>query len=78
VKEVDDLFAFGIYCRYRVNPSLFSYAWAVALLHRPDTKDLPLKRQYEFSSDKYIDAMTMRQAQESIKVFPNEQQRVIF
>jgi len=76
MKDVEDLFSFGTYCRYRVNPNLFTYAWAVALLHRPDTKDLPTRRHFEVSSDKYIDGMSLRIAYETIKVFPEEATRV--
>lgn len=42
VKSVNDLQSVAAYARDRVNAQLFNYALSVALLHRPDTKNLDI------------------------------------
>lgn len=41
-KTISELQSVAAYSRDRVNPQLFVYAFSVALLHRPDTKNLDI------------------------------------
>lgn len=70
LKSVDDLQTVAVYARDRVNPVLFNYALSVALLHRPDTKDLPLPLFAETFPEKYVDSKVFREVREEATVVP--------
>lgn len=61
-----------MYARDRVNPLLFNYALSVAILHRPDTKDMNLPLVSELFPDKFIDSKVFRQIREEVTVVPPE------
>ncbi|XP_044249056.1 phenoloxidase 3 [Drosophila takahashii] len=65
---VDDLLSVGVYARDRVNPLMFNYALSVALLHRPDTRDLHLPSISECFPDRFIDSRTFRNMREECYV----------
>lgn len=68
MRSVDDLLACGCYARDRVNPYLFHYALAVALLHRPDTKDLAIPNLIETFPNKFVDSKVLGRLREETYV----------
>lgn len=69
-KNVDELQSLAVYTRDRVNPHLFHYALSVAILHRPDTKNLELPPVIENFPAKFVDSRTFRQLREEATVVP--------
>lgn len=70
MRTYDDFLSVSVYCRDRVNPEMFVYALSVAILHRPDTKDLPIPPLSEIFPDKYIDSAIFARAREEANVVP--------
>eukprot|EP00099_Drosophila_melanogaster_P015862 NP_524760.1 prophenoloxidase 3 [Drosophila melanogaster] len=64
MQTVDELQSVAVYARDRVNPVLFNYALSVALLHRPDTKDLELPAFAQTFPDRFIDSKMLRSMRE--------------
>lgn len=62
----------SVFCRDRVNPQMFIYALSVAILHRPDTKDLPIPPLTEVFPDKYIDSGVFARAREEANIVPTD------
>lgn len=60
----------AVYARDRVNPLLFNYALSVAILHRPDTRDMNLPLISELFPDKFIDSRVFGQIREEATVVP--------
>lgn len=56
MRTVDDLQSIAVYARDRVNSYMFQYALAVALLHRPDTKNVAIPSLAENFPDKFVDS----------------------
>lgn len=77
LKSVDDLLTVAVYARDRVNPLLFNYALSVAILHRPDTKDLTLPLMVETFPEKFIDSRVFGQIREEATVVPEGQRTPI-
>ncbi|XP_017877241.2 phenoloxidase 1-like [Ceratina calcarata] len=70
MKTYEDLLSVAVYCRDRVNPNLFIYALSVAMLHRPDTKDLPIPPLSLVFPDKYLARGVFSRAREEASI-PN-------
>lgn len=70
VRNVEELLAVAAYARDRVNPYLFNYALSVAVLHRPDTKDLDVPSMVHYFPDKFLDSQAFTEARESANVVP--------
>lgn len=70
LKSIDDLQTVAVYARDRLNPILFNYAMSVAILHRPDTKNLNLPLLSETFPDKFMDSRVISQAREEVTVVP--------
>lgn len=70
MRSVDDLQSVAVYARDRVNPILFNYALSVALLHRPDTKDMKLPLFVETFPEKYVDSKVFAKVREEASVVP--------
>lgn len=70
MRTVDDLLSMAAYSRDRVNPEMFAYCLSVAILHRPDTKDLPIPNLAEIFPAKYLDSAIFSRAQEAANVVP--------
>jgi len=70
MRTYDDFLSVSVYCRDRVNPEMFVYALSVAILHRPDTKNLPIPPLSEIFPDKYIDGGIFARAREEANVVP--------
>lgn len=77
LRSIDDLQTVAVYARDRLNPILFNYALSVAILHRPDTKDLNLPLFAENFPEKYVDSKVFRKAREEVSVVPEEQRKPI-
>ncbi|XP_037029740.1 phenoloxidase 2 [Bradysia coprophila] len=71
MRDVDDLQSMAVFARDRLNPYLFNYALSVALLHRPDTKDLTLPLFVETFPDKYVDSKVFAKIREEASVVPD-------
>lgn len=63
-KSYEDLLAMAVYAKEHVNPYLFQYSYTVALLHRPDTKDLRVPNFAETQPEKFIDSSMFRNIRE--------------
>lgn len=70
LQSVDDLQTVAVYARDRVNPLMFNYALSVAILHRPDTKDLSLPLMVETFPEKFVDSKVFREIREEAAVAP--------
>ncbi|KAJ8969865.1 hypothetical protein NQ314_001549, partial [Rhamnusium bicolor] len=68
VRNVEDLLAVAIYAREHLNPQLFSYAYAVALLHRPDTQKLPIPSVVHNFPDKFVENRVIGRAREETPI----------
>ncbi|KAM7343703.1 phenoloxidase 2-like [Cochliomyia hominivorax] len=68
MRTVDDLQSVAVYVRDRVNPFLYNYSLSVALLHRPDTKNLDLPSLVQTFPEKYVDSKVFRQIREEATV----------
>ena len=71
MRNTDDLMSVAAYARDRVNPYLFNYALSVALLHRPDTKDLDIPSYAQNFPDKFVDSQVFRKVREEVTVVPD-------
>lgn len=70
-ENIEQLLSLAIYCRDRVNPYLFNYSLTVALLHRPETKDLDLPSFVRCFPDKYVDTRVFTVAREQANILPD-------
>ncbi|XP_014203409.1 arylphorin subunit alpha-like [Copidosoma floridanum] len=48
-KDFDTFYKTALFCRNRISPSVFSYAYYLAVIHRPDTKFMKLPPLYEIT-----------------------------
>lgn len=71
MKTYDDLLSVAVYCRDRVNSTMFIYCLSVAILHREDTKHLSIPSMSEIFPDKYFDGVTLAKAREEANVVPD-------
>lgn len=78
MRTYEDFLSVSVYCRDRVNPQMFIYALSVAILHRPDTKDLPIPPLSEIFPDKYIDSGIFARAREEANIVPAAQRVLAF
>ncbi|XP_055709259.1 phenoloxidase 2 [Phlebotomus papatasi] len=77
MRNTDDLLSVAVYARDRLNPYLFNYALSVALLHRPDTKDLPIPNFVETFPDKFVDSKVFASVREEAAIVPVGSRRPI-
>ncbi|XP_015123559.1 phenoloxidase 1 [Diachasma alloeum] len=70
MRTYEDFLSVSLYCRDRINPNMFIYALSVAILHRPDTKNLPIPSLHEVFPDKYMDGGIFSRAKEEANVVP--------
>ncbi|XP_011494200.1 PREDICTED: phenoloxidase 2-like [Ceratosolen solmsi marchali] len=70
MRTVEDLLSLAAYCRDRINSQMFVYALSIAILHRPDTKNLPIPQLSEIFPDKYMDSSIFNRAKEEANVMP--------
>lgn len=73
----EDLFiATCAYCKDRVNPFLFQYCYSVAVQHRKDTKNFPVKPIAETFPQNFIEPSVFKDARAEGEVVPNSGDRV--
>lgn len=77
VRSIDDLQSVAAFSRDRVNPQLFNYALSVALLHRPDTKNLDIPLFAGLFPDKFIDSRVFERAREEATIVPEGSRRPV-
>ncbi|KAL7300487.1 hypothetical protein TKK_0006489 [Trichogramma kaykai] len=70
MRTVDDLVSLAAYCHDRINPQLFAYALSVAILHRPDTKDLSIPALSEIFPNKFFPSFAIRQVEVESLIMP--------
>lgn len=68
-KSVEEFQSYCIYAHERVNPYLYIYAASVALLHRPDTRKVPLPSHVCIFPELYVDGTTLSAARTVGNVF---------
>ncbi|XP_071448025.1 phenoloxidase 2-like, partial [Hetaerina americana] len=69
-KSFDEFICVAVYARDRVNPSLFVYAFFVAILHREDSKNIQLPPFHEMFPDSFVDGKTLNKAKLYASVLP--------
>lgn len=70
MRTYDDFLSVSVYARDRVNSQMFIYALSVAILHRPDTKHLPIPPVSEIFPDKFVDSGVFARANEEANILP--------
>lgn len=70
MRSVEDLKACAVFARERVNPYLFNYCLSVALLHRPDTKNVDVPSFISSFPDKFVDGTVLQKAREESNIVP--------
>lgn len=76
MRNADDFVSAAAYIRDRINPGLFVYGFSVAVLHRPDTRDLHLPPLTETFPDRFVDGAVFVRAREEANVLQEENVRV--
>lgn len=69
MRNIDDLVSMSAACRERVNPYLFNYALSVAILHRPDTRNLQVPPLLEAFPDKFVEGSIFNKARRESEIF---------
>uniref|UniRef100_A0A1Y9HAL1 Tyrosinase copper-binding domain-containing protein n=1 Tax=Anopheles farauti TaxID=69004 RepID=A0A1Y9HAL1_9DIPT len=75
--DVDSLVDLAAYARDRLNGQLFQYALSVALLHRPDTKNVPVPTMLHLFPDQFIDPATRPKLREEGSIVLDENRMAI-
>ncbi|CAO1425782.1 unnamed protein product [Diamesa serratosioi] len=70
VRSIGDLQSVAVYARDRLNPYLFNYALSVAILHRPDTRDLNIPLFAESFPEKFMDSKVFQRIREEATIVP--------
>lgn len=70
MRTFEDFLSVSVYARDRVNVQMFVYALSVAILHRPDTKHLPIPPVTEVFPDKFVDRSVFARAKEEANIVP--------
>lgn len=78
IKSLDSLLAIAVYVRDRINPFLFSFTFATALLTRPDTNDVLLPTVAELFPDRFLHSEIFHEALEELAVVPDDSRVKIF
>lgn len=71
--QIDEFLSLALYCRDNLNPYLFNYVYSVALLHRPDTKGVPLPPLIKIFPDKFMGGDTFVRIQERFSILITNQ-----
>ncbi|XP_054277594.1 phenoloxidase 2-like isoform X2 [Macrosteles quadrilineatus] len=73
---LEDFTSFALYARDRVNSFLFFYAYSVAILHRKDTRNVPVPSFAEVFPEKYMDSAVFSRAKEESTIVQNSGERM--
>lgn len=76
-RSINDLQSIAAFARDRVNAQLYNYALSVAILHRPDTKNLDLPVFSGVFPDKFVDSRVFERAREEATIVPDGSRRPI-
>ncbi|BET00231.1 Phenoloxidase subunit 2 [Nesidiocoris tenuis] len=76
MRTLEDFISASVYCRDRINPYLFIYALSVAILHRPDTQNLPIPSLTETFPEKFMDSAVFAQVKEETNIVEDSGQRI--
>jgi len=68
MRTVEDFFSVAAYLRDQINPSLFVYGFSVALLHRPDCRNIRLPPVTETFPGRFVDGSVFVKAREESMV----------
>ncbi|XP_026501330.1 phenoloxidase 1-like [Vanessa tameamea] len=66
--QLQDLLSMCVYARVNLNPQLFNYCYSLALMHRPDTRNVPIQNFAETFPSKFVDSQVFSQARETARV----------
>ncbi|XP_058464646.1 phenoloxidase 8-like [Malaya genurostris] len=75
--DVASLMSVATYCRDRLNPVLFQYGLAVAIQHRPDTKDVNIPSIVSLFPDQFVDPAVFPKLREEGSVVQQANRMVI-
>jgi len=76
MRNADDFMSASAYIRDRINPGLFVYGFSVAVLHRPDTREISLPPLTETFPDRFVDGAVFVRAREEANVLQEVTARV--
>ncbi|XP_075984265.1 phenoloxidase 1-like [Anticarsia gemmatalis] len=68
--QLQDFLSTCVFARANLNPQLFNYCFSVALMHRTDTKNVPIKNFAETFPSKFMDSRVFQRARETAAVVP--------
>ncbi|XP_016947552.1 phenoloxidase 2 [Drosophila biarmipes] len=66
----------SVYTKDRVNPVLFQYAYAVAIAHRPDTREVPITNISQVFPSNFVEPSAFRDARQEASVIGESGGRV--
>ncbi|XP_016986003.1 phenoloxidase 2 [Drosophila rhopaloa] len=66
----------SVYTKDRVNPVLFQYAYAVAIAHRPDTREVPITNISQVFPSNFVEPSVFRDARQEASVIGDSGDRV--
>ncbi|KAH8266304.1 hypothetical protein KR038_011975 [Drosophila bunnanda] len=66
----------SVYTKDRVNPVLFQYAYAVAIAHRPDTREVPITNISQVFPSNFVEPSVFRDARQEASVIGDSGERV--
>ncbi|XP_049766727.1 phenoloxidase 1-like [Schistocerca cancellata] len=76
MRTTEDFRSAVAYCRENLNPLLFIYSFSVAMLHRPDTRNVNIPPLSETFPDKFIGGGLLNRAREEANIFQTDGTRV--
>ncbi|XP_026328016.1 phenoloxidase subunit 2-like, partial [Hyposmocoma kahamanoa] len=75
--QLADFLSTCAFCRVHLNPQLFNYCFSTALLHRRDTRNVPIPNLVETFPFKFMESQVFQQARESSRVLKRNERRAI-
>ncbi|XP_026333202.1 phenoloxidase subunit 2-like [Hyposmocoma kahamanoa] len=76
--QPSDFLSTCAFCRVHLNPQLFNYCLSAALLHRPDTRNVPIPNLAETFPFKFMDSGVFALARETSRVLNSDEVMYIF
>ncbi|XP_026333174.1 phenoloxidase subunit 2-like [Hyposmocoma kahamanoa] len=75
--QLADFLSTCAFSRVHLNPQLFNYCFSTALMHRRDTRNVPIPNLAETFPFKFMDSHVFQQARESTQVLENAERTPI-